>query len=223
VRPLRLVTFLAAFAWPTVAFGQAGVVNAMGLGYQVQYHVRYAGEVEEQTGMLAGGQGWLRLGVIEIGGQGLVGQLVGGSDTTIPDRTVRFSTAWVNLRLGNGASTGMVFEARRYETALGTSVWRLLGGRALFSSSLGPPGFAGVVDVTYFFAVKAPGLAAPAVALRGEVGVVFAPGNGPIVLQLTYRFERFDFRESGIGTDATAARLEQGRGLVAGLGLRLGR
>lgn len=220
MRPLWSLAFLAAFAWPTTSLGQAGVVNAMGLGYQVQYHVRYSGEVEEQTGTLAGGEGSLRLGVIEIGGQGLVGQLVGGSGTTIPDRTVRFSSAWVSLRLWNAASIGGVFEARRYETMMGASVWHLLGGRARLSPTLGPPGLAGVVDVAYFVWVNAPGLAVPTVALRGEVGVAFAPGNGPIVLQVAYRFERFDFRESGFGS---AARLEQGRGLVAGLGLRLGR
>jgi len=223
VRPLRLLVFLVAFVWPTVLLGQAGVVNARGLGYQVQYHVRYLGEVEEQTGMLAGGEGWLRLGFIEVGGQGLVGKLVAASGTTTLNRTVRFSTAWVSLRLGNAASVGGVIEARRYETTLGASVWQLLGGRARLSPSLGLPGLAGVVDVTYFFSCKAPGFAAPSVALRGEVGVAFAPGNGPIVLRVAYRFERFDFGESGFGSTAIAARLEQGRGLVAGLGLRLGR
>lgn len=223
MRPLRLLVFLVAFVRPSVLLGQAGVVNARGLGYQVQYHVRYLGQVEEQTGMLAGGEGWLRLGVIEVGGRGLVGKLVAAGDATTLDRTVRFSSAWVSLRLANAASIGGVIEARRYETTLGASVWQLLGGRARLSPSLGLPGLAGVVDVTYFFSCKAPGLAAPSVALRGEAGVAFAPGNGPIVLQVAYRFERFDFGDSGFGANATAARLEQGRGLVAGLGFRLGR
>lgn len=223
MRPLRLVSLLVAFVWPTVLLGQAGVVNARGLGYQVQYHVRYLGDVEEQTGMLAGGEGSLRLGVIEVGGRGLVGKLVAAGGTTALDRTVRFTSAWVSLRLADVASVGGVIEGRRYETTLGASVWQLLGGRARLSPSLGLPGLAGIVDVTYFFSCKAPGLAAPSVALRGEAGVAFAPGNGPIVVQVAYRFERFDFAGSGLGSTATAARLEQGRGLVAGLGFRLGR
>jgi len=211
-------------ALPGVAVAQGLRLAGGGLGYAVQNDVRYLGVIHEQTGMLVGGEGQVRIGPLEVGGRGMMGTLKGGGDLSNPDRKVRFTTVWAAANVGSWLAVGAEMEARRYDSPVGVTVLQLLGGRARLAQQLGLDGLVASVDVTYFASAKATGIAAPTLALRAEVGTTFSPGNGPLTLRVGYRLERFDFPAGAAGTpSAGSPRLEQARGLVVGVGVRLGR
>jgi hypothetical protein len=82
---------------------------------------------------------------------------------------------------------------------------------------LGLEGLTGTVRGVYYPATGVTGDETLSLALSGEIGVVYGPPRGRMVLRLSFRFERYDYEESALGP----ARLEQVRAVVVGLGIRL--
>jgi hypothetical protein len=182
--------------------------------------VLFAGTVSERTGVFVGGQGAVSLGPIRLRVSGFMGTLGAGADAATPETKLRSTSAALMLRVAPWAELGAEVEGRRFDADAGATVWKLYGAALRLTPPMGGAGLRGFADVSFFpLATAAPLEESISPAFRGTVGVSFAPG-GKIEARLGYRFERFDFAALGSGG---TPRLEQFRGIVAGLGLRIGR
>jgi hypothetical protein len=220
MKPMALVVVAAAAATTARAqalpFGLAG----SGLAYSAQFVVRYQGEIQTQTGLLIGGAGSAQVGPVTLRLAGLVGKLTPEAPTAAnPERTVRTTSLAVYGRPAPLIAIGVEAEARRYETTAGVSWVRLVGAAANIAVPLGLPGIMGSADLEFFPLSSVSGSDSPSLAVRGMFGLAYMPPSGPIMLQVAYRLERFDFKASG----TMPARLEQMGGIVFGAGLRVRR
>ncbi len=209
----------ALFVLPLATPAAAQTLAGGGVAYNVEHRILYQGAVREQTGLWTGGEGSLRLGPVRVGLGGVMGTLSGGTDPANPERKVRSSVVTLLIRPARWVELGAEAEARRFESDIATTVWRLAGPSLRISAPLGPAGLAGTAHVSYFPLATVTGDQKIALAFRGSVGVSLSPPRVPITAQVAYRFERFDFAASAGGSE----RLEQFRGVTAGLGFRLGR
>ena len=199
---------------------RAQSIEAGALAFNAQHRVLFAGTVSERTGVFVGGQAAASLGPIRLRVAGFMGSLGAGADAATPETKLRSTSAALMLRVGSWAELGAEVEGRRFDADAGATVWKLYGAAVRLTPPMGGAGLRGFADVSFFpLATAAPLGESIAPAFRGTVGVSFAPG-GKLEARLGYRFERFDFAAAGSGG---TPRLEQFRGIVAGLGLRLGR
>jgi hypothetical protein len=212
-----LLVLIAAGAAPAQA--QIGLAGGA-MGYQVTRRVSYLGTVHQQTGVWFGAQGGVTLGSVTIGVSGLLGKIAGDSDqTTNPDLDVRVSDLWGEVRVSPWLALGMTAEARRQQSIVGVTSWRLIGGTVRLMPALGLSGLAGSAEVTYFGSASVIGRTGKiSPAIRATLGATYAPPPGRVEFRVGYRFERFDFAASG----SNPARLEQFGGVLAGIGVRLG-
>ncbi len=215
--PPLLLVLAAAAALPAPARAQR--LSGSAMGYNVQHRVLFADSVLEQTGFWFGLEGAVQLGRIRIGVSGLFGTLSGDSSATNPDRDVRVTTITAHTLVAPWAAVGLELEAKRFETDLGVTVWRLIGLNARLTPPLGGAGLRGVAELSYFASASVLDGPTMGPAMRGVFGVAYEAPRGPLVLRLAYRFERFDMKADGAATE----RAEQLRGVTAGVGLRLGR
>jgi len=216
-----LLLFATLASAPAAAQVSSLGLIAGGAGYMARHRTHVQDSVLEQTGVWFGGQGLLRVGPLILAGRGLMGKLSGDAAVTNPDRTVRVTTVSAQYAVTPTLALGAALEARRTETDVDVTVWKLLGPAVRFAPSFGVPGLVGLVDVRYFAVVTLPeGVQEKmSVALEADLGVSYtAPASG-LTISVGYRLERFDF--SAVGT--APARLEQVSGLTVGVGLRLGR
>lgn len=197
---------------PSVAAAQRFSASA-GV-YNVQHRLLYADSVREQTGMWLGVEGSARLGRFEIRGAGMFGSLSGDSDAVNPERRVRVSTLSARFAPSPVFAVGIDAEAKRFETDLGVTVWRLVGPSARLTPPLGGTGLIGLAEVSYFALAQVIGGASMGPAMRTTFGLQYQAPRGPLSVAIAYRMERFDFEE------ATGGRLEQLRGATAAIGFR---
>lgn len=213
-----LALALALAAVPARATAQIRVSGSAG-AFNVQHRVLAADTVQEQTGVWFGAEGAATIGRARLSLGGLFGSLAGGADSTNPDATVRLTTIRLSLVPSPAVSVGAEVEARRFETDLGVTTWRLIGLNARLTPSFGVPGLQGLADVTYYASASVVNGPAMGPAYRTTFGVEYLSPNGPLTARLGYRFERFDFKAA----TGSLARLEQFRGIVGTVGVRLGR
>jgi hypothetical protein len=209
-RALQLV--LAVWCIPVIA--QAQRFGGSVAIYNAQHRVLFGDSVLEQTGMLFGVSGTARLGRLELRAAGMFGSLSGDSAAVNPERQVRVSTLSAYVVASPVLAVGLDAEAKRFETDLGVTVWRLVGPSLRLTPSLGGTGLSGLAEVSYFAMAQVIGGASMGPAMRGTFGVQYQSPRGPLSVSLAYRMERFDFDAS------TGGRLEQLRGATAGIGLR---
>jgi hypothetical protein len=192
------------------------------VAYNVEHRVLYQDSVLEQTGLLFGAEGSARLGPVVLGVHGMMGKLSGGSDSISPPRDVRTSGLTLHLRPIAWLELGGEAEARRFDADAGTTVWRLLGANLRARPPMGVPGLEGLLDASFFpsATVSPNDDLKGSVAMRVTVGASYSPPRAPVSLRLSYRFERFEFKNDG--SAAAEDRLEQFRGVVVSAGLRLG-
>ncbi len=217
--PIALVPAMASSPLRAQQVGGAALV------YNVQHRVLYGGAVREQTGMWLGAEGWVRTGRFQVAVRGLMGKLSGTADPANPERDVRASSLALLLQAAPWVEVGAEAEARRFESGASVAVWRLIGPVVRFRVDLGIPGLEAHADGSYFAAASVAGGTSIQPAARAAVGVRFAAPAAPVYASVGYRFERFDVAATGGGgaLGASADRLEQFRGVVAGIGVRLGR
>ncbi len=213
-----LALLAAAVLLPATARAQRFSVLAG--GFNVQRRVYLQSTVLEQTGMMIGGSGSARLGKLSIGLSGLMGTFKGsGSDPANTEVKARASALTLMYAFAPAIQVGLHAEGRRFEADAGTTAWRLIGGRARLEPGLGIPGLRGLADVAVLPASSVSGGPSLKMAMEIVVGASFAPPRGAFQARLGYRFERFDVGAQGLA----AERYEQYRGLIAEVGLRLGR
>ena len=190
-------------------------------GLLVQRRVSYEGIVDEQSGTWFGAEGSVQWGRITLGASGLFGSLGGAADALVtPDLTVRVSGLSLGVSALPWLDLAAVAEARRQESAVGVSVWRLIGPQLRIAPQLGLPGLSASAELTLFSSASIiGGTETLSPAVRAVVGATWAPARLPVRLRLGYRFERYDF--GAVGT--SPPRLEQFSGLQAGLDIPLRR
>lgn len=217
-RSLAVSALIVAVLLP--ATGQAQRLTLTAGGFNVQRRVYLQGSVLEQTGVWMGASGTARLGKLRIGLSGLMGTFKAkGNDPANVDVKARTTALTVGLQFTPAVMAGVQVEGRHFEADAGKSSWRLIGGRVRLEPGLGIPGLRGLADVAVLPAssvIDGPSLK---MALEATVGASLAPPRSPMLFRLAYRFERFDVGAQGIA----AERYEQFRGLVAEVGVRLGR
>lgn len=192
-------------------------LTAVALAYRAEQRLRYLGTTHEQSGTWFGAEGQARFGRVGLRISGVTGHLSGDTSATNPDRTVRASEASVSLQPVGWLEVGADVVARRVASSSSTVVARLFGGHVEAAIPLGMEGLTGSVRGVYYPATDVTGDEALSLALSGEIGVLYAPSRGGIVLRLSYRFERYDYAAGALGP----ARLEQVRSVVVGVGIQL--
>lgn len=218
MRRSALVLALAAVLLPEAAHAQRLTLTAG--GFNVQRRVYLQGSVLEQTGVWIGAGGIARLGRIRVGLTGLMGTFKGkGNDPANADVKARTTALTVGIAFNPAVTAGVQVEGRRFEADAGTTSWRLIGVRARLEPGLGIPGLRGLADIAVLPASSVNGGPSLKTALEATIGATFAPPQSALLLRLAYRFERFDVGAQGLA----AERYEQFRGLVAEVGVRLGR
>lgn len=217
----RLVAVLSIVCSSTAVAQQSLFeVAGSGLALRAVDRLRYRGEIQEQSGYFAGGEGWIRVGPVSLGGRGLTGSLEGADSSAAVDRrNVRLSTVWVRVRPLRWLALGPEAEARRYHSDLGAVTWRLIGAGVRFSPEFSSAGFSGILEAAYFPVTRLTGSERLKLATRGEFGVRYVSRRAHIMLQVVYRLERYDFE----ATSEYPVRLEQTSGVLAGVGVRIGR
>ena len=217
--PLPVIAAVVAAALLMPARAAAQSLSAAATVFNAQHRISFAGTVSERTGVFIGAGGAARLGPVQIGLTSLMGSLADSEDPANSATSVRSTSLTVMVRAAPWVALGAEAEARVFDADGGVTSWLLLGATARLTPPMGGSGLAGLIEVTMFPAATSRPLGASiSPALRGTAGVSFA-FNGPFEARLGYRFERFDFAADAGGD----ARLEQFRGIVAGVGLRLGR
>jgi hypothetical protein len=215
---VALVTGLPLLlALPAGAQSPNSGLTGVALVQRAEHRLRYLGSVHEQSGIWFGGEGLASFGRVRLRVSGVTGHLSGDTSVTNPDRSVRVSEASLSLQPIGWLEFGTDVVARRVASPASTVVLRLLGGHVGVAIPLGVEGLTGAVRGVYYPATDVTGDEALSLALRGEIGVLYAPSRSGIALRLSYRFERYDYAAGTLGS----ARLEQVRAVVVGLGIRM--
>lgn len=200
---------IGAAAQPLSGFGQA---------FNVERRIYYQGAVYQQTGLWYGAIGAVRLGSLQVGVSALMGTASGGGATS-PDIQIRTTAVTLHYILAPWIALGVQAEARRFESDAGVTMWRLIGGNVRLEPGLGVAGLRGIAEISVLPASSVSGGPSLQTAMQAAIGAGFAPSGSPLDLRLVYRFERYDVAASG----ASPERYEQFRGIVAQVGIRLGR
>ncbi len=208
---------LALAIVPRTARSQS--LDAAAEAFNAQWRVYAQGTAFEQKGLMVGGSGGVRLGRIRIGVGGWMGTLKGEGSAASPDVKTRTTAASVLVRVLPRLDLGAQYEVRRFETALGATVWTMMGASVRLMPNLGVPGLDGMVDVSLLPSASIADGPKVSMALQTNVGVTYAPQGGRVSFRLAYRFERYDVGAVG----GAGAHYEQFRGVAAGVGIRFGR
>lgn len=209
------LALLALVPGRTAAQGIAGAGGA----FNVQRRVSYQNHVYEQTGVLTGGSGELRLGFLRLGVRGLMGTLSGDGSALNPAVKLRTTAVTMEVALQPWMAIGATAEARRLESDAGIATWRLMGGLARIEPGLGVPGLRGVAEGVLLPSGTVSNGPKTKTAFQLTLGVSYQTPRGPFRARIGYRFERYDFE----ATSNSPERYEQFRGVVAEAGIRLGR
>jgi hypothetical protein len=219
MRRVALVALVALAAFAVTPL-DAQVIELGAGAATVQNHLRFASSVSEQTGQWLGADGALRFGSLRVGASGSIGSLAGTADGVVPDRTGRTTALTVQYAPNSWLAAGASLEAKRFDSDLGSTVWRLIGANVQLTPSLGGP-VQGLAEVTLWPMASVINGASISLALRSTFGATYWFSGGRFGARLAYRFERFDFE--GQGGAAGEERLEQFRGATIGAVYRLNR
>lgn len=213
---LRAALVLALCACPVEAAAQAA--DGFGQAFNVERRVYYHGAVYQQTGLWYGAAGAVRLGHMQLEVSALMGTVAGGGAAS-PDIQVRTTAVALRYVAAPWIALGVQAEARRFESDAGVTMWRLIGGNVRLEPGLGVAGLRGIADISVLPASSVSGGPSLQTAMQAAIGVGLAPSGFPLDFRLVYRFERYDIAASGTSPE----RYEQFRGVVAQVGIRLGR
>jgi len=218
---VRSATFVLAAVFGCAASPlTAQSVSGTGSAFTVVRRTGYEGAAYEQAGVMYGGAGEAGLGPVTISVSTLIGKLTGDDGDVHPPVDVRSTSAALRVRVVPWLALGAQLEARRVASDVGgTSVWRLIGPQLLVTPPLGVVGFHAVGELSYYPSAVVTNGPKMKTALRTMIGAGFARRGGGPTARVGYRFERYDFSDSG----GSSPRLEQFGGIVAEVGFRLGR
>ena len=209
---------LAVLALLATSVASAQVFEGAAGAFTVQSHTRFATGRHEQAGPWFGGDVSVQFARLRLGVSGGLGQLAGDADSVTADRTGRFTTLSLHYAFRPWVSIGGAVEAKVFETDLGTRAWLLIGPNVRLTPMLDDGSLEGLFDLTVWPSARVVNGETMPLALRATVGATYRLAASPIGIRVAYRFERFDFEGA-----AATARLEQFRGAMAGVVVRLAR
>lgn len=207
-----------ALALAPVAAVAQGIAGDVGV-FNIERRIFYQSASYEQTGVALGAAGAVRLGPVSLRLRGLFGTLKGDGSALNPDVKLRTTAATLEFAVQPWITIGAALEARRFEADAGISTWKLLGAAVRLEPALGLPGLRGLAEGAFLPVGSSSNGPKTTVAFRFQVGVTYQPARSPFQARLGYRFERYDFEASALAPE----RYEQFGGIVAEVGLRLGR
>lgn len=215
--PLRLVLLLAVeLVAPQVSPAQrVSEVTGFGIVTGPRSTVLNQGVEEIVEGVWLGAALELRVGRFLVSGFGLRGTLDPVANAVRRDGGEEGILVRFEPRTGLGVEA--TYTARAFRSAVGYQRWNMLGLGAVASVPLGHPRLRAYARGSYLPSVSVSGQPSPSVALAAEVGVNAVPRGAPVVVRLTYRFERFDFPSQPSG------RLEVFERIALEVGYRMGR
>jgi hypothetical protein len=213
---LRAALVLVLCACPVAVAAQS--LDGFGQAFNVERRVYYHGAVYQQTGLWYGVDGVVLLGRVQLGVSALMGTVAGGGAAD-PDIQIRTTAVTLRYIAAPWIALGVQAEARRFESDVGVTMWRLIGGNVRLEPGLGVAGLRGIADISVLPASSVSGGPSLQTAMQAAIGVGLAPSGSPLDFRVVYRFERYDIAAS----DASPERYEQFRGVVAQVGIRLGR
>lgn len=173
------------------------------------YRAQTGGPVVEQGGTFQGGAVGVWFGNVRLRLEGLIGNVRPAADRAF---TLRTTTLSAGLRSG-AVEFGIEAVARHRSTAdETTNLARLVGPYGTVISEFGR-GFTGSATLAWYMAKRTVNADPLSVAIKGDIGAQFAPGNSSLSFFTSYRVLRLDYRALGGGT----ARLEQDAGALFGV------
>ena len=205
------LALLGAAAQPALAQHIEGRVAVQRLTYSLSDN----GTQGRLTGTMLGGALTLQLGALHLGVAGQTGQLAGG-DSVLTSRDLRSTTLNAGIQATPWMEFGAMAIARREAQDTSVILQRLGGAYVHITPMLGYGDIQGLVDFAYFPLTSVANVDNPKFGLAAGIGVRFAPANGPVLLQISYRLFRIDHQ----ATTTLTPRLEQDQGLMLEVGLR---
>jgi len=176
---------------PRISAAQQAEVTGFGIVAGPRGTVLNQGVRETVQGVWLGAVLEVRAGRFLVSAFGLRGTLDPVANTVRRDGGEEGILVRFEPRAGLGVDA--VYTARAFSSAVGYQRWDMLGFGAWVSVPLGDPALQAFARGSYLPAVGVSGQPSPNLALAAEVGVSATPRRAPVVIRLTYRFERFDF------------------------------
>lgn len=216
-RVLPCLVLLTAVGLLAVCTSRAQHLEVTGFGIVAgpRNAVLQDGVREIVQGLWLGAALEVKVGHFVIAGVGLRGILDPVSNAVERDGGEEGIVVRFEPRAGLGVEA--TYTARAFSSPVGYQRWNMLGLGAWTSVPLGHPGLRAHARGSYLPSVSVSGQPSPSVALAAEVGVSGVPRGIPVVVRLTYRFERFDFPRQ------PAARLETFERIALEVGYRVRR
>lgn len=208
----RLLLLAATLLAPATAARAQHLEGTVGV-HRLAYRYKDDVVADRQSGLFLGASGSLLLGSLHLGVNGMTGRLDAGA--TLPTRELRVTRINLGVYLTRWLELGAEGMARRESDDTTVVLQRLGGIFSRASAVFGTGGLEGMAEFAVYPARSAINADPISLALRAGIGARFAPGGGPVVIQLSYRMFRLDHT-----TPAGAMRLEQDETLVFELGLR---
>jgi hypothetical protein len=214
----RLLAVIGVLVVPALAPSLEAqiAVSLSGAAAQVHSTALVDGVTEEIGGVWFGGALAVHLGPAVVRARALGGTMtpVGSSNAFERDGgelqggLALHPTPWVSL---DGS-----FTYRAFDSPVGFQSWTMPAVGVTLSPPLGDPDLRAYLRGSYLPSVAVSGREAPDLGLWAEGGVRAALRVAPIVIGLSYRFERYDFPTN------TVTRVEQFDRLALEVGVRLG-
>ncbi len=189
---LLLLPLLAGEVFtPRVSPAQRAEVTGFGIVAGPRSIVLSEGVRETVQGVWLGMVLEVRVDRFLVSGFGLRGTLAPVANTVRRDGGEEGILVRFEPRAGLGVDA--MYTARAFSSAVGYQRWDMLSLGAWGSVVLGDPALRAFARGSYLPAVGVSGQPSPSLALAADVGVSVTPRRAPVVIRLTYRFERFDF------------------------------
>lgn len=213
-RPLMLA--VAVLAWAAgEARAQTVALSALGGAGQPRSTVLLEGGQERVAGVWVGGVVELELGPVTITAKGFRGELVAVDNTPALERDAGemsghlrvMATSWLGMEGG--------FTVRAFSSAAGYQTWTIPSVGLVLSGQLGPRALRAYARAAYLPQARISGLPSPELGIAAGAGLRIAPPGTPLVLEVEYQLERYDF------PGGAATRLEQFDQLTVAAGFRV--
>lgn len=200
--------------------------SALVSGEWIRNALIFQGAREETAGLWFGGSAELKLGPVTLGGHGLRGNLGAVGSEFAFDRTAGEIKVLVRVEPVRWVGLEGSYTVRGYSSAAGYQRWDISAVGIVLSTNLGSPTLRAYARGSALPSVFMGGYSgkliqtdgqSPGMRLASEVGLKIAPQRVPLLVVLSYRFERYDFPVS------PTERLEQLDAVGLSVGYRIGR
>lgn len=191
----RLLAVLIAAAVPAAPLA-AQQFEGAAVGQQMSYKFMDSTGTGRQSGTLMGvnlGVGFNRFHVML---RGVFGKVSDPEENFVP-RDLRHTTITAGLQMSDWMELGLEAQARHESRGDENTLQRMVGPFARTIADFGGTGLQGLAELALYPITSSQNTPDIALAMRAAIGVRYVQLTGPMSFGLSYRFSRFDFKESG--------------------------